>query len=525
MKKLSGQDALFLHIDRPNFGTHGSMIYIYDQEDVPAGPLRFKQILRHIEQNLDAAPFFRRKIVQVPLSLGYPYWALDDQFDINFHVRHSALPKPGDWRQFCILASRIQSRQIDLSRPPWEMHVIEGLDNIDWLPKGSFAILTKGHHAAMDGSAFAELTWALHDLEAHKGRRKPVVRKATVANLEVAPSTLSLLAHALKDNLTAPLRMAGPAAKVVPKLGSMALAKVGRMIAGERMEATKTRFNAQVSSQRVFDTAIFEFDQVRAIRAAVPGVTINDVVLAIIGGAMRKYLQGHKELPKGTLKAASPVNTRVDKGATTTEGNNISVVTFPLGTDIASPLERLAAVHEATVRTKETANAVGASELTDLSKYAPPATLAFAGRLVTLTGLGGQGPFPLHHTAVSNVPGPTVPIYLLGARMRYWSCVAPIADGMGLFHAVTSCDGKLFVSPTSTPEMLPDIAHYTQCIRDSMLEMSKAAAAAQAALPTATKSAKSKVKAPPALPRAKKPVSNKKPIATKKTAAAKTART
>jgi diacylglycerol O-acyltransferase len=524
MKKLTGQDALFLHIDRPNAGTHGSMIYIYDQEDVPAGPLRFKQILGHIERNLDAAPFFRRKIVQLPLSLGYPYWALDDKFDINFHVRHSALPKPGDWRQFCILASRIQARQIDLSRPPWEMHVIEGLDNIDWLPPGSFAILTKGHHAAMDGSAFAELTWALHELEARKGRRSPVVRKATVTNQEIAPSTLTLLAHALQDNLMAPLRMAGPAAKVAPKLGAMALARLGRLIGGEPLEATKTRFNANVSSQRVFDSAIFEFDKVRAIRAAVPGATVNDVVLAVIGGAMRHYLKARKELPKATLKAVSPVNTRPEKAATGA-GNNISAVTFPLGTDIASPLERLRAVHEATVRTKETANAVGARELTDLSKFAPPATLAFAGRLVSLTGLGGAGPYPLHHTAVSNVPGPTVPIYLLGARMRYWSCVAPISDGMGLFHAVTSCDGKLIISPTSTPEMLPDPAHYVQCIRESMLDLSRAAAVAAAgaspvksrrtkskepaatasASPASRKSTKSKIPAVASPRRAKKP--------------------
>ena len=505
MKKLSGQDALFLHIDRPNAGTHGTMIYIYDQEDVPGGgPLRFKQILAHIERNLDAAPFFRRKIVQLPLSLGYPYWALDDRFDLNFHVRHSALPKPGDWRQFCILASRIHARQIDLSRPPWEMHVIEGLDNVDWLPRGSFAILTKGHHAAMDGSAFAELTWALHELEAKKGRRAPVVRKTTVTTQEIAPSTLTLVTQALQDNLMAPLRMAAPAAKVAPKLGAMALARVGRMLGGERIEATKTRFNGAVSSQRVFDSAIFDFEQVRAIRAAVPGATVNDVVLAVIGGAMRRYLQARKELPKATLTAVSPVNTRPDKGATTPDGNNISALTFPLGTDIASPLARLAAVHDATARTKETANAVGAKELTDLSKFAPPATLAFAGRLISLTGLGGSGPFPLHHTAVSNVPGPTVPIYLLGARMRYWSCVAPISDGMGLFHGVTSCDGKLIVSPTSTPEMLPDPAHYTQCIRESMLELSKAAAASREPRAKA-KGTKSKKRATAATaPRAKR---------------------
>jgi len=500
MKKLSGQDALFLHIDQPNAGTHGSMIYIYDQEAVPNHHLRFKQIVAHIEERLEVAPFFRRKIVQLPLSLGYPYWALDDKFDINFHVRHSALPKPGDWRQFCIMASRIQSRPVDLTRPPWEMHVIEGLDNIDWLPKGSFAIVTKGHHAAMDGSAFAELTWALHDLEAKKGRRVSVVPKAAIPKQEIAPSTLTLLAQALQDNLMAPLRMAGPAAKVAPKLGALALARMGRMLGGERPEATKTRFNAKVSSQRVFDSAIFEFDKVRAIRAAVPGATVNDIVLAVIGGAMRHYLKGRKELPKATLKAASPVNTRSEKASAGAAGNNISVVTFPLATDVGDPLERLRTVHEATVRTKETANAVGASELTDLSRFAPPATLAFAGRLIALTGLGGAGPFPLHNTAVSNVPGPTVPIYLLGARMRYWSCVAPISDGMGLFHAATSCDGKLFISPTSTPEMLPDPAHYTQCIRDSFNELSNAASNAVRTTPAV------KRRSAPANPTIKKPI-------------------
>jgi diacylglycerol O-acyltransferase / wax synthase len=308
------------------------------------------------------------------------------------------------------------------------------------------------------------------------------------------------------------MRMAGPAAKVLPKLGAMAWSGVGRLLGGDLPDATKTRFNAKVSSQRVFDSAQFEFAKVKEIRAAVPGATVNDVVLAAVGGALRTYLQKHKELPKATLKAVSPVNTRADKSATTTSGNNISAVTFPLRTDIKDPLERLRRVHEGTAQTKETANAVGASELTDLSKYAPPATLAFAGRLVTLTGLGGVGPFPLHHTAVSNVPGPTVPIYLLGARMRYWSCVAPIADGMGLFHAVTSCDGKLIVSPTSTPEMLPDPAYYTQCIRESFIEMSKAAAAvAGGRSPKAKRIARAK--APPT----KRPRSATKSVATSAT--------
>jgi diacylglycerol O-acyltransferase / wax synthase len=477
MEKMSGQDALFLHMDQPNAGTHGTMIYIYDQESVPGSRLRFKQILSHIERRLDVAPFFRRKIVQLPWSLGYPYWALDDQFDLNFHVRHSALPKPGDWRQFCILASRIHARQLDLTRPPWEMHVIEGLDNIEWLPRGSFAILTKGHHAAMDGSAFAELTWALHDLDANKGRRVSVVRKAKVKKQEAAPDLLTLLMHALQDNLTAPLRMAGPAAKVLPKLGALALSHAGRFLGGGGTPGIKTRFNGTISSERVFDSVLYDFDKIRAIRSAVPGATVNDVVLATVGGAMRQFLKKHKELPKASLTAVSPVNTRPDKKASTS-GNNISALTFPLGTDIKAPLDRLRAVHEATAGIKETAKAIGASELTDLSKFAPPATLAFAGRLIALTGLGGAGPSPLHQTIVSNVPGPTVPIYLLGARLRYWSCVAPICSGAGLFHAVTSCDDKLIISITSTPKMLPNPAEYAQCIRESLLEMSEAAAAA-----------------------------------------------
>jgi diacylglycerol O-acyltransferase len=413
--------------------------------------------------------------VQLPLSLGYPYWALDEQFDLNFHVRHSALPKPGDWRQFCILASRIHARQLNLSRPPWEMHVIEGLDNIEWLPRGSFAILTKAHHAAMDGSAFAELTWALHDLDAKKGRRVPVVRKVKVKKQEAAPDLLTLLMHAIQDNLTAPLRMAGPAAKVLPKLGALALSHASRFLSGGAAPGIKTRFNGTISSERVFDSVLYDFEKIRAIRARVPGATINDVVLATIGGAMRNFLQKYKELPKTPLAALSPVNTRADKKATGTSGNNISALTFPLGTDIQAPLERLRAVHKATAGIKETAKAIGANELTDLSRFAPPATLAFAGRLISLAGLGGAGPSPLHQTIVSNVPGPTVPIYLLGARMRYWSCVAPICSGAGLFHAVTSCDDKLIISMTSTPKMLPNPAEYAQCIRESLLEMSEAA--------------------------------------------------
>src|SRR4249920_3797423 len=137
MQRLSGQDALFLHLDQPHAATHVTLVYIYDQSELKGEPLRFRDIVQHVEKRLDASPLFRRRIVQDSMGLGYPYWDNDENFDIDFHIRHFALPKPGDWRQFCILASRIHARALDLSRPPWEMYVIEGLDHCDRFPKGS----------------------------------------------------------------------------------------------------------------------------------------------------------------------------------------------------------------------------------------------------------------------------------------------------------------------------------------------------------------------------------------------------
>ena len=184
MKKLSGQDALFLHMDRPHAASHVTMIYLYDQSGL-ARPLRFRQIVGHLEKRLEVSPMFRRRIVQAPLGSPILTGPTIPDFDIDFHVRHLALPKPGDWRQFQIMAARIHARPLDLTRPPWEMYVIEGLDNVDWLPKGSFALITKVHHAAVDGTALAELTWALHDVQGAKGKARRCSRsRRTSARLE-----------------------------------------------------------------------------------------------------------------------------------------------------------------------------------------------------------------------------------------------------------------------------------------------------------------------------------------------------
>jgi WS/DGAT/MGAT family acyltransferase len=475
MEKLSGQDALFLHLDLPHAASHMTMIYIYDPSGLKR-TLGFREIVRHVERRLHTSPIFKRKIVQVPFGLGYPYWADDDRFDIDFHVRHFALPKPGDWRQFCILASRIHARTMDLSRPPWEMYVIEGLDNVTGLSPGSFAVLTKMHHAAVDGTAAAELTWALHDIAGTRGKRVPMARRQKQVSMQSAPAGfVDSVSRVVGENVGSAIRLAVPLARVLPKLSVAAAKLLSRTALTPDGGAPRTRFNGDIVDARVFETVTLDLDDVKRIKNAVEDATVNDVVLAIVGGAMRRYLAAKKELPRKSLVALAPVNTRQDAAERKTSGNTISFLTFPLGTDIDVPLARLAAVRAATARTKSINNAIGARDLTDLSRFAPPATLAFAGRLATLTGLGGKGPVPLHNCIVTNVPGPTVPLSMLGARLVYWSGVGPISDGVSLVWVVSSYCGKIFISPTSAPNIVPDPDFLAQCVRASFGDLKKAA--------------------------------------------------
>jgi WS/DGAT/MGAT family acyltransferase len=484
--KLSGQDAMFLHVDLPHAASHCTMVYIYDQSMLGGRSLGFREIVRHIESRLDVSPVFRRRIVQVPFGLSYPFWVDDDLFDVDFHVRHFALPKPGDWRQFCILVSRIHARAVDLARAPWEMYVIEGLDNIEGLPAGSFAILTKMHHAAADGTAGAELTWALHDVAGATGKPVAVVdRKKPVRPVQPALGFVDAISRMITDNVVGSARMAGPLARVMPKLAQAGLRSLQRAMSdGGHGVAPRTRFNADVSASRVWDSVTLDLAAVKQIKSVVPGATVNDAVLAMVGGAMRRYLQAKKELPAKSLITVAPVNTRQEGTQATTSGNTVSMLMFPVRSDIADPLARLEAVRASTSESKSIQNAIGAQDLTDLQKFAPPATLALAGRLATLTGSGGKGPIPLHNCLVTNVPGPNKPLYLLGAKLVYWCGVGPVTDGLSLIWNPTSYCGQMFISLTSSPNVVPDPQFLAQCLRESYEEMNaaaKRAAAAQAA--------------------------------------------
>ncbi len=469
MHQLSAEDASFLYAETPQANANVSLIHIYDQSTAPQGVLRFKTLLAHIESRLARSPVFRRKVKRVPLELDLPYWVDDDRFDIEYHVRHIALPKPGDWRQFCIQVSRIHARALDLDRPLWEIYVIEGLDSFSDLPAGSFALLTKIHHAAvasdggLDGGS--ELTELLHDLAPASTPPPPPEPWLP----EPAPSARHVITRGLVRTVTSPLRLAAPVARAFAQAAPAALSKAGEALLGlSRMPAT--RFNSAVSPHRVFETRRFALEEFKRLRGLVDGATINDVVLAVCGGALRRYLELHGELPDASLRAIAPVFTR-GADATRNDAPALAWLMVQLGTDIADARQRLEYIVAQTAASGTMKAAVGAREMTDIARHAPAATLALASKLLgrTLEAEGRHA--PLANCTITNVPGPAQPLYLCGARLAYFSAMLPLTDGLGLVFAVTSYDGRIVISPTSCRELMPDPQVFATQLRESFQEL------------------------------------------------------
>jgi WS/DGAT/MGAT family acyltransferase len=467
MRQLTAQDAAFLYLESQGAHLHLTGLYIYDQSTAPGGLVRHKDVLKYVESRLHTSPIFRQKLVSLPLSVDYPYWVDDDQFDLEFHVRHIALPEPRDWRQLCILVARIHSRRLDLSRPPWEMYLVEGLDNIKGIPEGAFAIIAKYHHAAIDGTTGTEIVAGLHsttpeyetDLEPEPWQPRS------------APSWLGLMVRATVNNIRQPFQLAKAVSSVVPGI-SQSLLRGGLPDINEVYEVPRTRFNAPVSPHRVFDGATFKLKQLSDIRKAVPGATVNDVVLALYGGALREYLLSKDELPDESLVAMAPINTR-DTDDAGVAGNVLATMLVPVHTDVADPLARLRAVHEATASAKATDRAVGARQMTDISRFVPSATLALAGRMVTGLGLGNRARFA--NCTITNVPGPQQPLYFNGAKLLKSTGCAPVIDGMGLILTAISYNGEVVMSITSCRDITPDPEFFMACLGRSFRSLKKAA--------------------------------------------------
>jgi diacylglycerol O-acyltransferase len=486
MKPLSGLDNLFLHMEHGNQYMHVASVGIYDQRTAPGGSVRFKQILDFFSDRIRHQKVFRRRLVVPPFGIGRPYWVEDGEIDVEFHVRHVALPAPGDWRQLMIQVARVHSRPLDRSKPLWEAYVIEGLDNIPGIAKGSFAFYSKFHHAAVDGEAGAQILQTIHSLtnEIESSFAQPSV---VVADRE--PTLLELYSRAITSRgaqlLDAGKLLAELGGRTVQaganlaasgklvELGQTLLTEDGaeklRHIAMEAASAFKrkpaTRFDEKVSPHRVVDAMFMSLDDCATVRAHVPHVTINDIFIATCGGAVRRYLDSKGELPGESLSALMPISTRgANKNADV--GNQVGMVPVPVCSDIADPVDRLHAAHKGARLAAGLSASLGHDFTAKLVQVVP----AMVAESIIERGL-----VPLCNTTVSNVRGPSVPLYLAGAKLQIFLPVSIAFNGIGLNMTGFSYNGALWVCFVACRNMLPDPRFFRQCLIDSFAEILDAA--------------------------------------------------
>jgi WS/DGAT/MGAT family acyltransferase len=465
VQQLSGQDAMFIYAETPRTPFHVGGFMTYDPTTAPGGTVSFDDILTQVEARLPVLPILRRRLVRVPLDLDHPYWVDDAGFDLEYHVRNIALPPPGDWKQLRAQAARLLARPLDHSRPLWEIYFVEGLNAIEGLPEGSYAVVLKLHHAAVDGVAGRELSGMLHTSTPELVR--PDGTDSWVP--EPQPSQLDLMSRAARNYLARPARLAGAVSRTIPALAKSGL-RSGEL--RQKMKVPRTRFNGPIDSHRVVDGCDFELAEMKRIKSAIPGATINDVVLAVISGALRRYLSARGELPEESLVSMIPMSVRSDD-QTQSGGNQVATLRATFATDVADPVERLTTIHASTEKAKAMNELMGARTLVEYSEFLPGALLGLGMRALLATGLS-QRAAPMANVPVTNIPGPQSPMYLAGARFATTYGTPPLFEGTGLIHLVHSYCGRVFVSSWSCPSVLPDIEAYTDDIRASFDELSEA---------------------------------------------------
>ena len=459
MRQLSGDDATFLYADTEHANANITLVLIYDPSSAPRGRLRFKGLLELVASRLHLSPLFRHRLLRVPLDLDVPYWVEDERFDLEYHVRHIALPEPGDWRQFCIQASRIHARRLDLSRPLWELYLVDRLDSVDQLPRDSFALLLKLHHAALQGQEGADIVMLLHELTADAPRPAPPEPWFPSSQ----PATAEVLLRALRHNIGSPLGPR-PIARALTRLAPRVIGMV-RDAFRHPENYPSARFNAEVSPHRVFESRRFEVAQFEQVRRLVRGATLDDVVLAVCGGALRRYLAFHEELPAESLVALTPPSIH---GTTAgPEDWEPALRRVTLATDVTSPLARLRVIQRANVQLRNAGTSGGEpGTAAPRQGHAPAAVLALAARALSAAAPAAGRGVTIANCTIVNAPGPAQALYLQGSRMTYFSALTPVADGLGLTIAVTSYEGRILVSPTACREQMPDPEFFAQCIRD-----------------------------------------------------------
>ena len=454
-ERLTVLDEMFLHLEGPDSHMHVGGIAIFE-----GPPPDYEEILDMVRTRLHQVPRFRQKLAFVPLALGRPVWVDDVHFNLEYHVRHTALPAPGDRLRLNRLGARIMSQQLDRAKPLWEIWFAEGLAG------GRFALISKTHHCLVDGVSGADIMSVILDLG-----REPEKVEPEEWRPPPEPSADQLLVEALKERLTSPaeaIRTLQSATSDPAKLPNKIIegAKALTAFVGGSFAAPPSSLNQAIGPHRRFETVLADLDEIKRIKNSLGG-TVNDVVLAAVSGGLRLLLKGRGEIVDDVeLRAMVPVSVRAasDQGAL---GNQVASVWAALPVYEPDPVKRLEIVHEEMKDLKASGQAVGAQVLTSLGEWAPPTIVAQASRLVAR-----QRAFNL---VITNVPGPQLPLYSLGREMEEVYPVLPLSANTSLGVALLSYNGTIGFGLLGDYDTAPDLGVLAEGIEKSIAELAAVA--------------------------------------------------
>jgi diacylglycerol O-acyltransferase len=459
-ERMTPLDASFLYLERPPMHMHVAALSVFDPSTRPDGRLRFEDVRAQLAARIHLVPRLRQKVRPVPGNLALPVWVDDPRFDLDLHLSRVALPEPGGRRELTDLVGRVLSRPLDRSRPLWELTFVEGL------AEGHVATLLKVHHAMIDGISGMHLAAVLWDLQPEPSPVPP----APPWRPEPEPSDLELLAEAMREMAVHPARGLADALETARRQPALAALSVGRVLSGVRSflgmgARPASPFDVEIGPNRRFAIAEAPLQRFKDIKDALGG-TVNDVVLAAVGGALHRLLRSRGEPTRGrTVRALVPVSVRAPGDRAL--GNRVApaLVDIPVGP--MGPKRRLAEVRRGTEHLKSSMMALSADAIISLGAYAPAGLLAAAARIVPLG--------PWFNLVVSNIPGPPQPMYLAGARLVASYPAMPLGRNAALSVACTSLGGTMAFGITGDREAMPDIEVLALGLEEAILELAKAA--------------------------------------------------
>ena len=469
MDRLTSVDASFLSNEKDSSHMHVGGILIFE-----GPPPSYEDLLEHIHSRMHLVPRFRQKLAFPPMQSGRPFWVDDPSFNLEYHVRHSALPTPGSEEQLRNMAARVFSQRLDRSKPLWELWLVQGLK------RKRFALISKTHHALVDGVSGVDIATVLFDF-------KPVPEPAEPEHSWVAqpePSAASLAARSVEGLLSAPLAAAQRVESAIrhprPAIRQVTVSAeaVGEVAWAYANPAPEVPLNTAIGSHRRFDWVRGDLGELKRIKKALGG-TVNDVVLTVVSGALRRWLHSRGARTEGLeLRALVPLSIRAEDQHGKL-GNQIAAMRGPLPVYIADPVRRLEEVRKGMEHVKHSKQALGAEVISRFNDFAPPTLLAQASRLNFSTRL--------FNLIVTNVPGPQVPLYVLGRELEDIFPVAFLPENHALAIAIMSYNGNIDYGLLADFDTMPDLDLIVDGIKESTAELLAEAQRAEEEAGTATK--------------------------------------